>query len=411
MMPLLRMSVRVALRALRRNKLRSALTMLGIVIGVGAVIAMVGIGQGADAEVQRQIQSLGTDMLVVVPGATTSAGVRSGWGGVSTLTAEDARAIARECPDVAEVAWIKRKIVQVIQAEQNWSTLVQGVPPSYASVRGWSLAAGSFFTQRDEDAGSRVAVLGRTVVDQLFAPGEDPLSAGIRVDGVPFRVIGVLQQIGQNTFGQDQDNVVVIPFSTAERRVIGTEFLGSVDMIFAKTAGTRAVEAAGRQVVALLRDRHRIQAGREDDFTVRDLSDMARASEQASRVMANLLMSVASISLLVGGIGIMNILLVSVTERTREIGIRMAVGAKSRHILLQFLVESTALSLAGGLVGAGLGIGAARLLSALAGWPTLVAPGTVVGAILFSGAVGTFFGFYPARRAARMDPITALRWE
>ena len=411
MTAVLRMTVRVALRALRRNKLRSALTMLGIVIGVGAVIAMVSIGTGADAEVQRQIRSLGTNMLVVVPGATTSAGVRSGWGGASTLTAGDARAIASECPDVVEVAWAKRRIAQVIQGERNWSTLVQGVTPSYASVRSWPLAAGSFFAQRDEDGASRVAVLGRTVVDQLFAPGEDPLGAAVRIEGVAFRVVGVLQPIGQNAFGQDQDDVVVIPFSTAERRVIGTEFLGSVDLIFAKARGLDAMGSAGAQIGALLRDRHRIAAGRDDDFTVRNPSDMARASQEASRVMTNLLFSVASISLLVGGIGIMNILLVSVTERTREIGLRMAVGAKGRHILLQFLVEATALALAGGLAGAALGIGAARLLSALAGWPTLIAPATVLGSVLFAGAVGTFFGFYPARRAAGLDPITALRWE
>ena len=411
MTAVLLMTMRVALRALRRNKLRSALTMLGIVIGVGAVIAMVSIGKGADAEVQRQIRSLGTNMLVVVPGATTSAGVRSGWGGASTLTASDAQAIASECPDVVEVAWAKRRIAQVIQGERNWSTLVQGVTPSYSSVRGWPLDAGSFFAQRDEDGATRVAVLGRTVADQLFPPGEDPLGATIRVEGVAFRVVGVLQPIGQNAFGQDQDDVVVIPFSTAERRVIGTEFLGSVDMIFARASGLGTLDAAATQVAALLRDRHRIAAGRDDDFTVRNPSDMARASQEASRVMTNLLLSVASISLLVGGIGIMNILLVSVTERTREIGIRMAVGAKGRHILLQFLVEATALALAGGLAGAVLGIAAARLLSALAGWPTLIAPATVVGSVLFAGAVGTFFGFYPARRAASLDPITALRWE
>jgi putative ABC transport system permease protein len=411
MRAVLRMAVRAALRALRRNKLRSALTMLGIVIGVGAVIAMVSIGQGADAEVQRQIRSLGTNMLVLVPGATTSAGVRSGWGGVSTLTAADARAIASEVPEVAEVAWIKRKIAQVVAAERNWSTLVQGAPPSYFAVRGWPLSAGTSFGQRDEDGAARVAVLGQTVVDQLFAPGEDPLGASIRVEGVGFRVIGVLERIGQNSFGQDQDDVVVIPFSTAERRVIGSEFLGSVDMIFAKTTGLEAVAAGAERIQALLRQRHRIPAGRDDDFTVRDLSDMARASQETSRVMTNLLLSVASISLLVGGIGIMNILLVSVTERTREIGIRMAVGARARDILLQFLVEATALALAGGLVGAALGIAAAALLSALAGWPTLVAPATVAGSVLFAGVVGTFFGYYPARRAARMDPIAALRWE
>jgi putative ABC transport system permease protein len=411
MMQILQMTVRAALRALRRNKLRSALTMLGIVIGVAAVIAMVSIGQGADAAVQRQIQALGRNLLMVVPGATTSAGVRSGWGGVSTLTVQDARAIGTECPSVAAVAWVKRRIVQVVYAEQNWSTQAQGTPPSYVSVREWPLAAGSFFTQRDEDSAARVVVLGQTVVDQLFGPGQDPVGAVIRVKDVPFRVVGVLQKMGQTSWGQDQDDVVVMPFSTAERRVLGTEFLGSVDMIFASSTSAATVEAASEEVTALLRERHRIQSGDDDDFSVRNLNSMARASEEASRVMTLLLLSVASISLLVGGIGIMNILLVSVTERTREIGIRLAVGAKGRHILLQFLVEATALSLAGGIVGAALGIGAARAVSALAGWPTVVSPGAVLVSVLFSGAVGTFFGFYPARRAARLDPIAALRYE
>jgi putative ABC transport system permease protein len=405
------MTVRAALRALRRHKLRSALTMLGIVIGVGAVIAMVSIGQGADAAVQSQIQALGRNLLMVVPGATTSAGVRSGWGGVSTLTVQDARAIEAECPSVAEVAWVKRKIAQVIYAERNWSTQAQGTPPSYATVRDWPLTAGEFFTQRDEDSAARVVVLGQTVVDQLFGPGEDPIGAVIRVKDVPFRVVGVLQKMGQTAWGQDQDDVVIMPFSTAERRVLGTEFLGSADLIFGRSTGAAAVDEASQEIAALLRERHRIRAGEDDDFTVRNLNDMARASEEASRVMTILLLSVASISLLVGGIGIMNILLVSVTERTREIGIRMAVGAKGSHILLQFLVEATALSLAGGVVGAALGIAAARIVSAVAGWPTLISPGAVAVGILFSAAVGIFFGFYPARRAARLDPIAALRYE
>ncbi len=411
MMQVLVMTVRAALRALRRHKLRSALTMLGIVIGVGAVIAMVSIGQGADAAVQSQIQALGRNLLMVVPGATTSAGVRSGSGGVSTLTVQDARAIVAECPSVAEVAWVKRKIAQVIYAERNWSTQAQGTPPSYATVRDWRLAAGEFFTQRDEDSAARVAVLGQTVVDQLFAPGEDPVGALIRVKDVPFRVVGVLQKMGQTSWGQDQDDVVIMPFSTAERRVLGTEFLGSADMIFGRSKGAALVDEASQEIAALLRERHRIRPGEDDDFTVRNLNEMARASEEASRVMTLLLLCVASISLLVGGIGIMNILLVSVTERTREIGIRMAVGAKGSHILLQFLVEAIALSVAGGVVGAALGIAAARIVSAVAGWPTLISPGAVVVGILFSAAVGIFFGFYPARRAARLDPIAALRYE
>jgi len=405
------MTMRAALRALRRNKMRSALTTLGIVIGVAAVIAMVSIGRGADAAVQQQIASLGTNLLMVIPGATTSGGVRSGWGGASTLSVSDGEALRAEAPAVAEVTWFKRQVGQAVYRDTNWSTSVQGVTPSYAKVRQWGLAKGSFFSQRDEDAAARVTVLGQTVVDSLFARGEDPIDATIRLKGVPFRVIGVLDRKGQTTWGQDQDDVALIPFNTAQRRVLGTEFVGSVDMIFVTAASKGEIGAANEQVTALLRERHRIQPGQDDDFSVRDLNEMAQASASATRVMTSLLLAVASISLLVGGIGIMNILLVSVTERTREIGIRMAVGAKSRHILLQFLVEAITLSFVGGIGGVLLGIATARLVSVLAGWPTLISLGAVVGSLLFSGAVGVFFGFYPARKAARLDPIAALRYE
>jgi putative ABC transport system permease protein len=410
-MKLLRMTMRTALRALRRNKLRSLLTMLGIIIGVAAVITMVSIGQGADAAVQKQILSLGTNLLMIIPGATTSSGVRSGWGGVSTLNTADAIAVKRECPAVADVTYFKRQIVQVIYGDQNWSTVAQGATPSYQSVRDWPVVSGSFYTQRDEDAANRVVVLGRTVVDHLFGAGEDPVGAQVRIKDVPFQVVGVLEAKGQTSWGQDQDDVIIMPFSTAERRVLGTQFLGSVDMIFASAVATDQIDEAAKQITVLLHERHRIQPGQEDDFTVRSLNDMAKASESASKVMTNLLLSVASISLLVGGIGIMNILLVSVTERTREIGIRMAVGAKGRHILLQFLVEAIVLSMAGGFAGMLLGIGSAELISRLAAWPTLLSPVAVVGSFLFSGAVGVFFGFYPARKAARLDPIAALRYE
>jgi putative ABC transport system permease protein len=410
-MKLLRMTLRTALRALRRNKMRSALTMLGIIIGVAAVITMVSIGQGADAAVQKQILSLGTNMLMVIPGATTSSGVRSGWGGVSTLSANDAQAIKRECPAVAEVTYMKRQIVQVIYGDQNWSTAAQGSTPSYVKVRDWPVVLGTFFTERDEDAAARVVVLGQTVVDHLFGPGEDPVGAVVRIKDVPFRVIGVLEAKGQTTWGQDQDDVLIMPFSTAERRVLGTQFIGSVDMIFVSAASVDEINQAQREITAVLHERHHIQPGQEDDFTVRNLNDIAKASESASQVMTSLLLSVASISLVVGGIGIMNILLVSVTERTREIGIRMAVGAKARHILLQFLVEAITLSMVGGLAGAILGIAGAQLISYFAAWPTLLSPAAVAGSFLFSGAVGVFFGFYPARKASRLDPITALRYE
>jgi putative ABC transport system permease protein len=410
-MKLLRMTLRAALRALRRNKMRSVLTMLGIIIGVAAVIAMVSIGQGADAAVQEQIRSLGTDMLMVVPGATTATGVRSGWGGVSTLTVADAKAIKKDCPAVNEVSYFKRAVVQIVAGDKNWSTAAQGAPPSFFRVRDWPVVLGNEFTERDEDGASRVAILGQTPVEQLFGPGHDPVGSLVRIKNVPFRVVGVLEAKGQAMWGQDQDDIILIPFSTAERRVLGTGFLGTVDTILATAQSSRDVKAASEQITAVLRQRHRIQPGGDDDFTVRNLEEFARASQTANQVMSNLLLSVAGISLLVGGIGIMNILLVSVTERTREIGIRMAVGAKSRHILLQFLVEATALSMVGGVIGALVGIGVAMLISRLASWPTLLSPPAVIGAILFSGAVGVFFGFYPARKAARLDPIQALRYE
>jgi putative ABC transport system permease protein len=408
---LLTMTLRAALRALRRNKMRSALTMLGIIIGVAAVIATVSIGQGADAAVQEQIRSLGTDLLMIVPGATTASGVRSGWGGVSTLTAADAQAIKKDSPAVKDVSYFKREVVQVVAGDKNWSTAVQGAPPSFFTVREWPVVRGSAFNERDEEGAARVAVLGQTLVEQLFGVGHDPVGAAVRIKNVPFRVVGVLQTKGQTMWGQDQDDVIIVPFSTAERRVLGTEFLGTVDNILVTARTTAEMTDASEQAAAVLRQRHRIQADEEDDFTVRNLADFARASQMASQVMTNLLLSVATISLLVGGIGIMNILLVSVTERTREIGIRMAVGAKGRHILLQFLVEATALSMVGGALGAVIGIAAATLVSRFAAWPTLVSPPAVVGAILFSGAVGIFFGFYPARKASRLDPIQALRYE
>jgi len=410
-MKLLRMTLVAALRALRRHKLRSGLTMLGVVIGVAAVIAMVGIGRGADVAIRRQIESLGTNLLVVIPGATTASGVRSGWGGVSTLTAGDAQAIARDVPSAAAVTVVKRQIVQVVYGERNWSTAAQGTTPAFVEVRDWNVATGRFFSERESATAARVAVLGRTVADELFGAGEDPIDAQIRVQGVTFRVIGVLSKKGQSSFGQDQDDVVVMPFSTAERRVLGSAILGSVDQILVTSATPGQLPEAQQAITALLRERHRIQRGAEDDFTVRDLSDMARTIQDTGRVMSTLLLAVASISLLVGGIGIMNILLVSVTERTREIGIRLAVGAKKRHILLQFLVEATLLGTVGGVIGAVLGVAAAGIVSSVGGWPVVVPAAAVVGAILFASAVGITFGFFPAQRAATMDPIVALRHE
>jgi len=405
------MALVTALRALRRNKLRSVLTMLGIIIGVGAVITMVSIGRGADAAVQQQIQSLGNNLLMVIPGATTVNGVRSGWGAASTLTTADAAAIGKECPAVAEVSYIKRQLVQVVYGNQNWSTSAQGATPSYESIRDWHLREGRFFDEREDGSAAPVAVLGQTVVDHLFAPGEDPIGATIRVKNVPFEVIGVLVSKGQTGWGQDQDDVVIIPFSTAERRVLGTQILGTVDMIFVSTATAADLPDAQTQIRALLRERHRVQPAQDEDFTIRDLSEIADASRMASQVMTNLLLSVASISLLVGGIGIMNIMLVSVTERTREIGIRMAVGARTGHILIQFLVEAIVVSTVGGATGVLLGVIGTKLIARLAEWPTLLSAPAIALAFSFSAAVGIVFGFYPARRASRLDPITALRTE
>jgi ABC-type antimicrobial peptide transport system permease subunit len=404
------MTARVAARALWRNRMRSGLTTLGMIIGVAAVIAMVSVGQGADRFVQEQMASFGTNIIMVIPGATTSGGARSGWGGASTLTTADSEAIRRAAPSVAAVTHSRRQVQQVIHGNTNWSTVVQGVTPEFEQVRNWPVASGSFFTERHEKGAAKVAVLGMTVVRNLFAAGEDPVGATIRIKNVPFKVIGVLTPKGQSSWGQDQDDVAMIPFSTAERRVMGTEILGTVDMIYASARGRQALATAAEEIATAVRQQHRIVRG-EDDFTVRTLEDMASASAEASRVMGNLLLAIASISLLVGGIGIMNILLVSVTERTREIGLRMALGAKARHILMQFLCEAAVLSMAGGLAGVVLGLLVTYLIATLVQWPTVLSPTIIAVAFLVSGAVGVFFGYYPAWKAARMDPIEALRWE
>jgi putative ABC transport system permease protein len=306
---------------------------------------------------------------------------------------------------------VKRDVAQVSYGNQNWSTALQGSPPSFPMVRDWPVARGRYFTASEDDGAAKVAVLGQTLVDTLFAPGEDPLGATIRVRNVPFRVIGVMARKGRTSWGQDQDDVVIVPFNTAERRVLGSAILGTVNMLLVSATSPAAIDGALEEITTLLRARHRIPEGEEEDFTVRGMTEMFEASLMASRVMTNLLAAIASISLLVGGIGIMNILLVSVAERTREIGIRLAVGAKARHILLQFLVESTVLSMAGGILGALLGVGAATLIGRVAGWPILVSPAAVALALVFAGVLGIGFGVYPARRAARLDPIVALRHE
>jgi putative ABC transport system permease protein len=410
-MRFLLITVTIALRALRRNAMRSLLTVLGIIIGVAAVIAMVSISQGASASVQEKIANLGNNMLVIRPGSITQGGVRMGAGARPTLTVGDAKAIQRECPAVGVVTYTKQQGLQVVAGNQNWSTTIAGVTPEHAEVRDWPVAEGRFLTKQEEESAATSAVLGQIVVQNLFGHGQNPLDQVIRINNVPFRVVGVLIPKGQSPQGQDQDDVVLIPFSTAERKVIGTQMPGTVGSILVSAVSPEAIPEAQRQITALLRERHRMRRTQENDFTIRNLADIAATAESTSRIMSILLASVASVSLLVGGIGIMNIMLVSVTERTREIGIRMAVGAKARQILTQFLLEAVVLSTIGGILGVIFGVVSAELISALAGWAILLPPEAIVLAVLFSGAVGIFFGFYPARKAARLDPIQALRYE
>ena len=385
--------------------------MLGIVIGIGAVVAMVSLGQGATASVQAEIASLGTNLLIIVPGATTVSGVRGGMGTVSTLTVDDARDIEKKIGGVTTVLYATRSVLQAIHENKNWSTVVLGTTPEFPDIRKWPIAQGNFFTQSDEDSAAKVAVLGKTAVENLYEPGEDVVGSQIRIKNVPLRVIGVLSAKGQSLTGQDQDDLIIVPFSTAERRVLGTPFLGAVGIIIVVTQTRYDVPAVVSDIKDLLRTRHRLYDADEDDFTIRTMEDIEKAVAGASRTMMLMLMSIASISLLVGGIGIMNILLVSVTERTKEIGLRMAVGAKRRHILLQFLIEATIMTVIGGMLGIAAGIGGARLLTAMVGWPTIISSQAVLTAFLFSVAVGLFFGLYPANKASKLNPIEALHYE
>ena len=410
-MRLLIVTVRIALRALRRNALRSLLTILGIIIGVAAVIAMVSIGQGASVAVQEQIARMGNNMLVILSGSVTQGGVRTGAGGRSTLRVGDAKAVQRECPAVGAVTYTRRQVQQVVVGNQNWSTSIVGVTPEYQTVRDWPLTAGRFLTKQEEESGATVAVLGQTVVDNLFGPGQNPVDQVVRINNVPFRIIGILVPKGQSTQGSDQDDTVLIPFTTAERKVMGAAMLGTVASIMVSAVSPELIPEAERQIKTLLRERHRLKSNQNDDFMIRNLADVAATAQSTNQSMSILLASVASVSLLVGGIGIMNIMLVSVTERTREIGIRMAVGAKRQDILTQFLLEAVVLSTLGGLFGVLLGVVGSQLVSAIAEWPTIVPIEAIMLAVVFSGAVGIFFGFYPARKAAYLDPIQALRYE
>jgi putative ABC transport system permease protein len=405
-------SVRIALRSLRVNKLRSALTMLGIVIGVGAVIAMVAIGSGAANRISEQIASIGSNLIMVLPGSATSSGMRMGHGSRLTLTEEDARAIALQVPGVVTAGGNMRGGAQVVFGNQNWSTVIQGTTPDYLEIRDWDLADGKFFTDEDMDGSTKVAVLGQTVKENLFGDG-DAIGQIVRIKKVPFTVIGILSRKGQTTWGQDQDDTVVIPLSTAKKRVLGVSQANAraIGVISIKVESADLIPEIQQQVIDLLRQRHRLQPYQEDDFDVRNLADAFAAQEASARTMTLLLGAIASVSLLVGGIGIMNIMLVSVTERTREIGLRMAVGARSRDILGQFLIEAVTLALIGGILGVLMGVGGSALIAMLANWSTLITPGSVAMAFGSAAFIGIFFGYYPAHKAAFLDPIEALRYE
>lgn len=404
-------SMKIAFRALRVNKLRSALTMLGIIIGVGAVIAMVAVGSGATQRIQEQISSIGSNVIIVQPGSMNLGGVRQGWGFAQTLTEDDAKAIGTDCSSVLYSAPMQQNQAQVVFGNNNWFTRIQGTTPDYLTIRDMEVASGQPFTQSDVDSSAKVALLGKTVVDNLFN-GTDPVGQIIRVKKVPFTVVGVLAPKGQSPTGQDQDDMIIMPISTAKKKVIGgrqnnMQVVGQI-LVQAREGATKI---AVNEVEGLLRQRHRLQLTQDNDFAVQNLEEVFAAQETSAEVMSILLASIASVSLIVGGIGIMNIMLVSVTERTKEIGLRQAVGAKTGDILSQFLVEAVTLSVAGGTVGIVLGVGASLLISYFADWSTLVSPGSVLLAFLFSALVGVFFGYYPARKAAFLDPIEALRYE
>jgi putative ABC transport system permease protein len=403
-------TVKISLRSLRVNKMRSALTMLGIIIGVAAVITMLAVGRGASNKISEQISAVGSNLIIVIPGSTTSSGIRLGSGSSQNLTRADADAIKNECSAVSTTAPVLNGSAQIIYGNSNWASIVYGTDEGMLEVRDWTLAIGRNFYEQEIRSAAKVCILGQTVVDNLFG-NDDPINQIIRIKKVPFTVIGVLDSKGQSMMGQDQDDIIYVPVTTAQRNLFGRTFPGTVRSIMVKAKSTEELDRAETQIKELLRQRHRIGPGQENDFTVRNLTQMMQMAEQASNVMALLLAAIASVSLLVGGIGIMNIMLVSVTERTREIGIRMAVGAKSWDIRTQFIIEALILSLIGGLIGVLLGILSAELLSFFAGWTILISTYSIVLSFGFSGLVGIFFGFYPAYKASLMNPIDALRHE
>jgi putative ABC transport system permease protein len=400
--------LKVAFRALARNKLRSLLTALGIIIGVACVIATIGIGEGARLQTENQLKSLGTNFLMIFPGATTSSGARTGASN-SKLSSDDVDAIRREVGSVAYVSASIRTVAQVIYGNQNWSTSIQGGEVDWPLIRSWNLSTGQFFTDQDNRNASKVCVLGQTVATNLFG-GEDPVGKTLRIKNIPFRVAGVLESKGGSMMGQDQDDLVIAPYETVRKKLMGTTAVGS---ILASAASNEQVDAAQQEITALLRQRHKINkaTGQDDDFMMRSQTEMLAQAEAQSQTMSTLLWSIAGVSLLVGGIGIMNIMLVSVTERTREIGVRMAIGAKGGDIRAQFLVEAVALAITGGSAGIALGLGIQRFVARVAGWPVALQPTAIGLAFAFSAVVGVAFGFYPALKASRLDPIEALRYE
>ncbi len=403
----LRAVIRVALKALGRNKMRTALTMLGIVIGVGAVICTVAIGEGASNQVQEQLRNLGDNIVFVAAGSINQRGVHMGTSATKTLTLADARAIQQQIPLVSKISPGAGAQVQVVYGNQNWNTRVRGVSPEYLEVRRWPVTEGSVFTQHDVDSAANVCLIGLTVVENLFG-NESPVGKTIRVHNVPFRVIGLLASKGQSPYGQDDDDTLIMPFTTVQKKVAGIDWL---HFIMCSANSAEAIYTVQVQIAGLLRQRHHLRPDEDDDFMIRSPTDLANVQAQAGRIMTLLLASMASVSLLVGGIGIMNIMLVSVTERTREIGVRMAVGATEQDVQLQFLSEALVLSLLGGTVGVLLGVAASVAISSMLDWPTRVPPQAIAIAVLFSAGVGIFFGYYPARKAARLDPIEALRYE
>ncbi|HEY6185760.1 MAG TPA: ABC transporter permease [Terriglobales bacterium] len=400
--------IRIAMRALARNKMRSSLTMLGIIIGVGAVIAMVSVGQGAQEQAQQQIAAMGSNMLFVQSGTVTRGGMRMGWGATKTLVYEDMQAILRECPSVKAAAPGSNASAQVVFGNDNWATNINGTEPQYFDIRTWPFAEGGTFNQDDVNLSANVAVIGETVRKNLFGP-TDPIGETIRINNLPFKIVGLLQPKGTTAAtGQDQDDIIFVPITTLQKKITGQPWLR---WIVVSAVSQPASYTAQQQITSLLRDRHRIRSAQDDDFFVRNLADVADLADQNARLFTILVASIASISLLVGGIGVMNIMLVSVTERTREIGIRMAIGATETDVQQQFLIEAVVLSLLGGGIGIIVGIGSSFLITNTLGWSVLVSPLAIVAAVIFSMAVGIFFGFYPAQKAAQLDPIEALRYE